>query len=169
MAISRRDIRAKVMQAVYACYSSEQEPEKVYELILLETEQELAELERAKGMTGDIKLMNVLYYESIKNAEKYDEYIKGKATNWNIERIARVDRILMHLAICEAISFEEIPIKVTINEYLELAKLYSTPDSRRFINGILDKLFIDLTRAGYIVKKGRGLNSDSDKNANSKA
>jgi len=160
-AITRRDIRAKVMQAVYACYSAEQQPEETYELLLMEPETELRELEKAKNMTGDIRLLKVLFYESIKNADKYDEFIRSKATNWDIERIAKVDRILMHLAICEVLNFDEIPVKVTLNEYLELAKMYSTPESKRFINGILDKLFADLTRSGHIVKRGRGLNTET--------
>lgn len=155
--ITRRQIRAKVMQAVYACITSGQKPEAVYNLLLKEIEDEVGELEKKKKLSGDTKLLNALYYDSMKMADKYDDMIKSKAENWELERIARIDRILMHMAICEMLNFEEIPVKVTINEYLELAKTYSTPKSSKFINGILDSLYNDFSKNGLIVKKGRGL------------
>lgn len=145
------------MQAVYACITSGQKPEEVYEIILKEMEDEVVSLEQKKKLSGDGKLLKSLYYDSMKNAEQYDELIKSKAENWELERIARIDRILMHMAICEMLNFEEIPIKVTINEYLELAKTYSTPKSSKFINGILDSLYNDFRRSGKIIKRGRGL------------
>ncbi|MDX1909245.1 MAG: transcription antitermination factor NusB [Bacteroidia bacterium] len=155
--ITRRQIRAKVMQAVYACITSEQPPEYVYNLLLSDIEKEVDELERQKQITGDTFLLRTLYYESMKHAQVYDEHIKRKAENWELDRIARVDRILMHMAICEMLNFEEIPVKVTINEYLELAKTYSTPKSSKFINGILDSLYNEFRGNGKIIKRGRGL------------
>jgi N utilization substance protein B len=80
-----------------------------------------------------------------------------KTKNWDQDRIAVVDLILMKMAICEVLYFPFIPVKVSINEYLELAKLYSTPNSHGFINGILDKVQLDLNQAGRINKLGRGL------------
>ena len=145
------------MQAVYACITSGEKPEAVYEIILREMEDEVVSLEQKKKLSGDAKLLNSLYYDSMQNAEQYDELIKSKAENWELERIARIDRILMHMAICEMLNFEEIPIKVTINEYLELAKTYSTPKSSKFINGILDSLYNDFRKSGRIIKRGRGL------------
>ncbi|MDX2245202.1 MAG: transcription antitermination factor NusB [Bacteroidia bacterium] len=155
--ITRRQIRAKVMQAVYACITSGQKPEAVFQLLLKELADEVEDLEKKKKLSGDTQLLVSLYYDSMLNAEKYDDMIKGKAENWELERIARIDRILMHMAICEMLNFEEIPVKVTINEYLELAKTYSTPKSSKFINGILDSLYNDFQTNGKIVKKGRGL------------
>lgn len=155
--ITRRQIRAKVMQAIYACITSGEVPEPVFTLLLKDIEKEVSELEQKKKLTGDTKLLVALYYETIKNGEWYDELIIKKAENWELERIARLDRILMHMAICEMLNFEEIPIKVTINEYLELAKTYSTPKSSKFINGILDSLYNDFLSDGKIKKKGRGL------------
>jgi len=161
--ITRRQIRAKVMQAVYACISSGQPDNYVFDLLLKEIHDEVAHVEKNKRLTGDTKLLSALYYESMRNAERYDGYIKSKAENWELDRIARIDRILMHMAICEMLNFEEIPVKVTINEYLELAKTYSTPKSSKFINGILDSLYNDFKENGLIVKKGRGLINSSTK------
>ncbi|WNJ18038.1 transcription antitermination factor NusB [Pontibacter sp. G13] len=155
--ITRRQIRAKVMQAVYACITSGQQPAEVFNLLLREIKDELEELEKKKKLSGDTKLLSTLYYDSMENATRYDQLIKSKAQNWELDRIAKIDRILMHMAICEMLNFEEIPIKVTINEYLELAKAYSTPKSSKFINGILDSLYNDFKHTGRIVKRGRGL------------
>jgi len=77
--------------------------------------------------------------------------------NWDHERLAVVDTILLQMAVCELLSFPTIPSKVTLNEYVELAKNYSTAKSKEFINGILDKLMVDLTANGKIVKEGRGI------------
>lgn len=166
--ITRRQIRAKVMQAVYACSISGENPVSVYDLLLKDIEQEVYELEKKKKLSGDTQLLSALYYDSMENAEWYDTLIKSKAENWELERIARIDRILMHMAICEMLNFEEIPVKVTINEYLELAKTYSTPKSSKFINGILDSLYNDFRQKGRIIKRGRGLiDHSTPKKANS--
>ncbi len=155
--VTRRQIRAKVMQAVYACLTSGQQPNTVFDLLLKEMKEEVESLEKRKKLTGDTRLLETLYFHSIENADRYDELIQQKAENWELERIARIDLILMYMAICEMLNFEEIPVKVTINEYLELAKTYSTPKSSKFINGILDSLYNDFNKAGKIIKKGRGL------------
>lgn len=145
------------MQAIYAFHATMDNPKTVHDLLLKEAEDELIDLEKKKKLSGDTHLLNSLYYGAIENREKYDEYIKSKAENWELDRIARIDRILMHMGICEMLNFEEIPIKVTINEYLELAKTLSTPKSSKFINGILDSLYNDFKRTGLINKSGRGL------------
>lgn len=155
--ITRRQIRAKVMQAIYACEAAEQEPKIVYNLLLQEVEDELAEIEKKKKLSGDTLLLTSLYYNCLEHGDKYDQLIKSKAENWELDRIAKIDKILMHMGICEMLNFEEIPIKVTINEYLELAKTYSTPKSSKFINGILDSLYNQFKQEGKIAKKGRGL------------
>jgi len=151
------------MQAVYACLQSEQEPSKVFNLLLKEVADEVRAVERRKNLSGDIKLLTHLYFNSIANVDEYNEYIKSKAQNWELNRIAQIDKILMYMAISEMLNFQEIPIKVTINEYLELAKQYSTPKSSRFINGILDSLYSDFMKAGLIKKSGRGLINYSSK------
>lgn len=84
------------------------------------------------------------------------EYI-DKTPNWDVERIAEIDTIILKMAICELLKFPSIPTKVTINEYLEIAKEYSTPKSSIFINGILDNLIKEFTQDGKLKKSGRGL------------
>lgn len=90
-------------------------------------------------------------------SEEYRNYIARNTRNWEVERLPLTDRVILEMAITEMVSFPSIPIKVTINEYIELAKNYSTPKSRQFINGILDVLARELTEAGHIRKSGRGL------------
>ena len=85
------------------------------------------------------------------------ELIKPKLKNWDADRIAALDLILLQMGVCEFLYFETIPTKVTINEYLEIAKEFSTPKSNSFINGILDKILDDLKADGKIRKYGRGL------------
>lgn len=100
--------------------------------------------------------LNLLRF-SIINSDEYTELISSKTKNWEIDRVALMDLILMQMAITELLKMPQIPVKVTINEYLELAKYYSTPSSKNFVNGILDNLQIELKRKGLITKTGRGL------------
>ena len=77
--------------------------------------------------------------------------------NWEVDRIAKMDFILLKLALTELVENKSIPVKVTLNEYIEIAKFYSTPKSQQFINGILDKAVILLQKEGKINKVGKGL------------
>ena len=99
------------------------------------------------------KLMKV----TLDNFEVYNAEIISKTKNWDKDRIAKIDFVLLQMAICEFQEFPSIPIKVTINEYIELAKEYSTPKSNVFINGILDKIVKDYRNQKTMNKKGRGL------------
>jgi N utilization substance protein B len=78
-------------------------------------------------------------------------------TNWDLDRLAKVDLVIINLALTEIIHFSEIPVKVSLNEYIELSKDYSTEKSSFFINGILDKIVKDLLKNNSIIKEGRGL------------
>jgi N utilization substance protein B len=98
-----------------------------------------------------------LLKKTILNQSKLTEEIKGKTKNWDTERIASIDYVLMKMAISELLNFSSIPVKVTINEYLEIAKEYSTPKSSIFINGILDKLVKEYQDEEKLNKMGRGL------------
>jgi N utilization substance protein B len=98
-----------------------------------------------------------LFHNAIVHRDKIDKIIRDHTKNWDIERIALMDILLMRLAISEVTSFSSIPVKVTLNEYIELAKQFSTNKSNFFINGILDKSFADLKEQGEIKKTGRGL------------
>jgi N utilization substance protein B len=98
-----------------------------------------------------------LFQQSIRYDAEYQEMISKKTQNWEPERIAMMDTLLMKMAIAEFINFNSIPVKVTINEYLEISKEFSTPKSNSFINGILDKILYELKADNIIKKVGRGL------------
>jgi len=98
-----------------------------------------------------------LLRKAIINHDELRELIKNHSKNWDLDRIAFMDILIMQLAITEFMFFPSIPTKVTLNEYIELSKLYSTEKSRNFINGILDKTLKDLKNSGKINKAGRGL------------
>lgn len=89
--------------------------------------------------------------------EELEKLIGPALENWEIDRVANIDMLFLKMAICEFTDFQTIPTKVTLNEYVELSKLYSTDKSKDFINGILDKLVKQLLEEGKIVKTGRGL------------
>jgi transcription antitermination protein NusB len=97
----------------------------------------------------------------LKKVCQEDDYLFKKITphleNWDADRVALLDMIMLKMALCELLYFPTIPTKVTLNEYVEVSKVYSTDKSKEFINGILDKLFKTLTESGEIVKEGRGL------------
>ena len=98
-----------------------------------------------------------LFNKVIAFENEYQELISQKTKNWEAERIAVMDTLLMRMAIAELVHFPSIPIKVTMNEYIEIAKEFSTPKSNSFINGILDKILADLKEKGKVRKTGRGL------------
>ncbi len=105
----------------------------------------------------DKDFASILYRKTVLNEEKLAKEFIDKTPNWDMERIAELDTIILKMAICEFLNFPSIPVKVTINEYLELAKEYSTPKSSIFINGILDNLVKDFQANDRIKKVGRGL------------
>ena len=96
-------------------------------------------------------------YEVITNNEQLLKELEGKTPNWDSDRIAQVDQVILKTAIAELLYFQNIPTKVTLNEYLEIAKDYSTPKSNNFINGVLDKLVREFIHEKRIIKTGRGL------------
>nr|WP_315251342.1 transcription antitermination factor NusB [uncultured Flavobacterium sp.] len=98
-----------------------------------------------------------LFRKTVLNEPELAKEYVDKTPNWDSERIAEIDTIILKMAICEFLKFPSIPVKVTLNEYLELAKEYSTPKSSIFINGILDNLVKELESKKRIVKIGRGL------------
>jgi N utilization substance protein B len=102
-----------------------------------------------------------LFGKTILNGEEYRKLIDRYTKNWEIDRIAFIDILIMQLAIAEITEFPEIPTKVSFNEYIEISKFYSTPKSSNFINGILDKIIYELKQDKKIVKRGRGLIGES--------
>ncbi|HCE56473.1 MAG TPA: transcription antitermination factor NusB [Prolixibacteraceae bacterium] len=105
----------------------------------------------------DREFAKELFRKAIVNHDEIQQLIKVHSSNWDVERIAFMDILIMQLAITEFLYFPSIPTKVTMNEYIELSKYYSTEKSRNFINGILDKTLKDLKKEGKIKKTGRGL------------
>ncbi len=98
-----------------------------------------------------------LFEKTILHGDEYMELVRSNISNWDYERLALMDKILIFMALTEFIEFHSIPVKVTINEYIEISKFYSTPESRRFVNGMLDRLSTVLKEEGKLVKTGLGL------------
>jgi len=105
----------------------------------------------------DREFFRKLFEATVNHDKEYEKLIADKSKNWDIDRIAIMDKIILKMALCEMIHFPSIPVKVTINEYIELSKNFSTPKSKKFVNGILDVLSEELRSQGIIKKSGRGL------------
>ena len=98
-----------------------------------------------------------LLRQSVINQDSFSKLIEEKSKNWDLDRVAQMDLLMMQMALAELLKMPTVPTKVTINEYIELAKYYSTPKSKSFVNGVLDSLLADLMKEGQINKIGRGL------------
>ena len=105
----------------------------------------------------DLEYATGLFENAAVNFDSHLETIEQYTRNWDIERIAFMDNVIMVTALAELVSCPSIPVKVTLDEYIEIAKFYSTQSSSTFINGVLDKVTISLTESGKINKSGRGL------------
>ena len=105
----------------------------------------------------DREFMVRLWRKTIMGNDTFEKMIDEKASNWEIDRIALMDVILIKMALAELVEFPTIPVKVTLNEYIDISKYYSSEKSKVFINGILDKLIADMKASKMIVKTGRGL------------
>ena len=123
------------------------------------TENSLGELFYFKLFSNiaDKKYFDELANLSLKNFESNNQLINKYITNWDLDRLAKIDLVIINLAITELVNFKEIPIKVSLNEYIEISKDYSTEKSSLFINGILDKIVKDLVNNNSLIKEGRGL------------
>jgi N utilization substance protein B len=123
----------------------------------LKSEQDALIIPKVYKDDDDKEFVANLFRKTVLNeVELSKEYI-DKTPNWDVERIAELDTIILKMAICEILKFPSIPTKVTINEYLEIAKEYSTPKSSIFINGILDNLVKEFEKDKRLTKSGRGL------------
>jgi N utilization substance protein B len=109
----------------------------------------------------DEDFVKLLFRKTVLNTKKYSELIDKNTTNWEVERIALMDILVMKLAITEVLEFPEIPVKVTLNEYIEIAKYYCTSKSSTFVNGILDNIVKEIRKQGLFNKFGRGLLGES--------
>lgn len=114
-----------------------------------------------KDEVEDVEFYKNLYRKTISNNQLYEQMITDNLQNWETERIIETDMILMKMAICELMEFPSIPTKVTINEYIEIAKVYGSDKSGLFINGMVDKIARQLREEGRLKKTGRGLINQS--------
>jgi transcription antitermination protein NusB len=110
-----------------------------------------------KDKEDDMEFVKDLFRQTAIRNEENEKLIGDKTKNWEVERIALMDVLLMKMAITEVLHFSNIPVKVTLNEFIEISKMYSTPKSKIFINGILDKLIADFKKGNMLNKMGRGL------------
>ena len=101
--------------------------------------------------------MKKLFSQTVEKEYELEQIIGKKANNWDVSRMAVTDMIILKMALTEMMIFPSIPVKVTINEFIEISKNYSTPKSKQFVNGILDVLANELSSKGIIKKSGRGL------------
>ncbi|MBC8485157.1 MAG: transcription antitermination factor NusB [Bacteroidetes bacterium] len=153
---SRRVSRIKVLQVLYAHVISQDPIEKVKNDLLGEIKEE-----------DKIEFASELIDKVLKNSAKLDKMIKDKIENWEFERIALVDKLILRMGLSEILHFPEIPPKVSINEAIEIAKEYCTKSSGKFVNGILDAILTDLKNENKLNKSGRGL-LDLKKKSNEK-
>ncbi len=142
----RRVVRERVLQILYAF-------ELNSESLQLLTEGVLSDL----NDPVDKKFANELVNRVIIHRNELDSKIKERVDNWEMGRIALIDKLLLRMGICELFYFPDIPPKVSINEAIEIAKIYSTAGSGKFINGILDAILNELKHDGKLNKSGRGL------------
>ncbi len=110
-----------------------------------------------KDAEDDKRFISTLFLKTIDGEKDYEKMIDEKTKNWELDRIASMDILLMKMAITEFLHVSNVPVKVSLNEYIDISKDYSTPNSKTFINGILDKIIFDLKRDNKIQKTGRGL------------
>ena len=107
--------------------------------------------------SDDKKFTIDLFRKTIYNSEEFEELVGKKVKNWELERISKMDLLLIKMALTEVVAFEEMPIRVSFNEYIEISKYYSSQKAKVFINGILDKIVSQFKSEGKIKKIGRGL------------
>ena len=111
----------------------------------------------SENIKDDVKFACSLFDCVIDNSTEYDEYISKFAKNWDLERISLMDRTILKMSIGEMVHFSNIPVKVSINESIDIAKNYSSPKSGKFINGLLDVISLNLLKEKKIIKTGKGL------------
>lgn len=144
----RREIRETVLQALYSEEVGKNEWEQILNSFLKS---------KLKSDKEEYKFAEQLFLKTLNNSEEIDKVIEQHINNWKIERLNVMDKIIIRMAICEFLFFEQIPTKVTINEAIEIGKRFSTSKSGNFINGILDASLADLKKNNRVEKKGRGL------------
>ncbi|MBA3664420.1 MAG: transcription antitermination protein NusB [Bacteroidetes bacterium] len=110
-----------------------------------------------KDEKDDMEFMSILFSKTILYRQEFQDLIGKHTQNWEVERIANMDMLLMEMALTEIMHLPNVPIKASLNEYIDISKEYSTPNSNTFLNGVLDKIIAELKQENKIVKTGRGL------------
>ena len=151
---NRRLAREYVLKSMYAHQQSGDTVQHVTDTILKEAVKADKEIKR---------FAEQLFFKTLENRSQFNEIISRHIKNWEIDRLALIDKLVLQMALCEFLYFEDIPTKVTINEAIELVKKFSTAKSGRFVNGILDASLYDLKSDDKIKKTGRGLIEKSHK------
>ena len=147
MAFKRRIIREKVMQTLYAFEMSHEPIDFLLDQIAAPLKKDKETFEFAKALTLKV----------VECTEEVDTLIRSRIEHWEFNRLAIIDKVVLRIAICELLYFDDIPPKVSINEAIEIARLYSTEKSDKFVNGVLDSIFNDLKKNSKLKKTGRGL------------
>ena len=155
--VSRRQIREKVLQILYA---HEMTKDPINPIIA----DQLTEVEDREIENFARKLIK----HTLEDNEEYEKLILATVKNWDMERIAILDSIIIKMSLSEFFHFPEIPTKVTINECIDLAKNFSTKNSGKFVNGVVDALLIKLEKDNIIKKKGKGLITETKHQENGK-
>ena len=153
----RRIVRERVLQILYAFELNNESLQLLSDGILADLKDPV-----------DKKFANDLVNRVIIHRKELDEKIKERVANWEMGRIALIDKLLLRMGICELFYFSDIPPKVSINECIEIAKIYSTAGSGKFINGILDAILNELKKDGKLNKSGRGLVEETISKTSSK-
>ncbi|MGQ9852751.1 MAG: transcription antitermination factor NusB [Candidatus Oleimicrobiaceae bacterium] len=144
---TRRAAREVALRALYAAELSGRTAAEVLADPLV--------VRQADGQLGEF--VRRLVTMTLQHRTELDDYIIAKTTNWDFARLAVIDRLVLRMAVCEFLHFEDIPPKVTIDEAIEISRKYSTEKSDKFVNGILDAVLNELQGRDLIVKTGRGL------------
>ena len=150
---TRREAREAALRALYALELSGNPLGQVIAETIGEPE----------GQDPIIRFAVEIIEKTYRSRAELDTYIRKRSMNWDFDRIAIIDKIVLRMAICEFLHFWDVPPKVSIDEAIELAKQYSTEKSGSFINGILDAILDELNKSRELIKVGRGLRQNKRK------
>lgn len=150
---NRRAAREAALKSLYAVEVGKNSTQQVTNVIIKPS---------LKNDRDAVKFAEKLLLVTVDNAEEHDAIIDLHIRNWEVNRLAMIDKLILRMALSELLFFKEVPTKVSINEAIELAKKYSTRKSGNFVNGILDAVLTYLKKEDKINKKGRGLIEESN-------
>lgn len=150
---NRRTAREVVLKSLYAIEVGENSTRDVTKRLIKSS---------LNKDTDALKFAEKLLLVTVDHTSSHDEVIEHHIKNWEVNRLAVIDKLILRMALTELLFFEQIPTKVSINEAIELAKKYSTKKSGNFVNGILDAALTHLKKQDKITKKGRGLIEESN-------